>query len=639
MLGSDPAVASILRRMPVPVARPDLEWCLPTGVELDDGSRVIVMSDQGGVGASLVDRLRKRGVDVLAVESELAAPDLIAAVDNWAGDDPITGIYWLPALDAASPFIEMSLPEWREALRRRVKLLYALTRHLYDRVGGAGTFLVAGTRLGGRHGYGGVAPTAPLGGAVTGFVKTFKREKPEALVKAVDFEPSRKTATLADALIEETLSDPGAVEIGRAGECRWTIALAEEALPDSPDGLDLNAETVFVVTGAAGSIVSAITADLAAASGGVFHLLDLVPEPDRADPEIRLFRTDREALKRQIFERLKEGGERATPATVEKEMSGIERGSAALAAIEAVEAAGGTARYYSVNLLDADGMEAVGRAVRETSQKVDVVLHAGGLEISRLLPDKEAAEYDLVFDVKADGWFNLLSALAGVPIGATVAFSSIAGRYGNAGQSDYSAANDLLCKTSLGLSRFRPETTAIAIDWTAWGDIGMATRGSIPTVMKAAGIDMLPAAAGIPYVRQELTGASGSREMLVAGRLGLLEEEWHETGGVDVDRLSDTAPRFLGHGRIDRELRSQRGNRGLHRSRSDRAWLSPRSSDRRHGSASRCDGHRSLRRGGGVAVPGSGGGGRRRRRLPGPVQVLPERTEDAHHSSPVPGRR
>ena len=44
----------------------------------------------------------------------------------------------------------------------------------------------------------------------------------------------------------------------------------------------LDNRTVFAVTGAAGSIVSAIVADLAAASGGTFHLLDLTPEPDPA---------------------------------------------------------------------------------------------------------------------------------------------------------------------------------------------------------------------------------------------------------------------------------------------------------------------------------------------------------------------
>ena len=98
--------------------------------------------------------------------------------------------------------------------------------------------------------------------------------------------------------------------------------------------------------------------------------------------------------------------------------------------------------------------------VRRSHGRIDVLLHAGGLEISKPLPDKEPKEFDLVFDVKADGFFNLLQAAEGLPIGATVAFSSVAGRFGNSGQTDYSAANDLLCKITSSMRRWRPETRA-----------------------------------------------------------------------------------------------------------------------------------------------------------------------------------
>ena len=63
-----------------------------------------------------------------------------------------------------------------------------------------------------------------------------------------------------------------------------------------------------------------------------------------------------------------------------------------------------------------------------------------------------------MFDVKSDGWFNLLHAIGDMPLGATVAFSSVAGRFGNGGQTDYSAANDLLCKVSSSFRRTRPLT-------------------------------------------------------------------------------------------------------------------------------------------------------------------------------------
>jgi len=132
-----------------------------------------------------------------------------------------------------------------------------------------------------------------------------------------------------------------------------------------------------------------------------------------------------------------------------------------------------------------------------------------------------------------------------MPLGVTVAFSSIAGRFGNAGQSDYSAANDLLCKITSSFRTSRPATRGIVIDWTAWGGIGMATRGSIPKMMELAGIDMLPPEAGIPLIRRELTAGGTSGEIVIADRLGVLLNQWDASGGLNPsapEAWKDTAP-------------------------------------------------------------------------------------------------
>jgi hypothetical protein len=128
-----------------------------------------------------------------------------------------------------------------------------------------------------------------------------------------------------------------------------------------------------------------------------------------------------------------------------------------------------------------------------------------------------------------------------MPLGATVAFSSIAGRFGNGGQADYSSANDLLCKITSSFRATRPLTRAIAIDWTAWGGIGMATRGSIPKMMELAGIDMLPPEAGIPLIRRELTAGGTRGEIVIGRRLGILLNEWDPEGGLDTSAATASA--------------------------------------------------------------------------------------------------
>jgi hypothetical protein len=142
-----------------------------------------------------------------------------------------------------------------------------------------------------------------------------------------------------------------------------------------------------------------------------------------------------------------------------------------------------------------------------------------------------------VFDVKADGMFNLLREAEGLPISAVVAFSSIAGRFGNRGQTDYSAANDLLCKVVSSLRRWRPTTRGIAIDWTAWAGIGMASRGTLPQILTQAGIDLLPPEVGVPTVRRELVRGATRGELVVGDRLGVLVEPLDDDGGLDVDRI------------------------------------------------------------------------------------------------------
>jgi len=527
------AANRIPRRVPLPNLRPPLTMCKPTEVTLGRDSRVVLMPDTGGVGTALAQRLEKMGIEVLQLDPALNAAALAERLKQWTAAGPIQGVYWLPALDSERSISDMDAAIWREAIRVRLKSLYATMRALYEQIAAPGTFLVAGTRLGGQHGYDDAGALAPMGGAVSGFVKTYKRERLDVLAKIVDFESDRKPADIAETLIHETLRDPGAVEIGYKRSQRWTVGLQEQPAADGLPGLKLDRNTVFLITGAAGSIVSAITADLANASGGIFFLLDVVPEPAPNDLDLKRFTTDKEALKRDIFARIQARGERATPALVEKALALLERLQAAEMAIEAVRTAGGTAHYFSVNLLDAESVAKVIQQVRERSGRIDVLLHAAGMERSHLLPEKDQREFDLVFDVKSDGWFNLLHAIGPMPLGATVAFSSIAGRFGNAGQADYSSANDLLCKIASSFRTTRPGTRGIVIDWTAWGGIGMASRGSIPKMMELAGIDMLPLEAGVPLIRRELTTGGTRGEVVVAQRLGILMNEWDPNGGLD----------------------------------------------------------------------------------------------------------
>ena len=208
----------------------------------------------------------------------------------------------------------IELDAWRESLRVRVKLL-----HRHARAVDGQAFLVSATRLGGLHGYDDAGAVAPLGGAVTGFTKAYKRERPEALVKAVDFGAGARRDGLADLLIEETLRDPGAVEIGYRDGQRWTVGLQEQPAETGGPAWPWTRNRFRDHRGSRQHRFG----DHRRSGGSLRrNLLSAGPSSraGSAQPRPRALRHGKEGLKRDMFERMKARGERATPALVEKEM-------------------------------------------------------------------------------------------------------------------------------------------------------------------------------------------------------------------------------------------------------------------------------------------------------------------------------
>src|SRR5271165_5513420 len=185
-LASLDAANSIPRRVPLPILRPPLSLCKPTAVTLKRGCRVVIMPDKGGVADALAQKLQKRGVEVLRIENPIEADALASRLQGWLAAGPVHGVYWLPALDNEGPLSGMDFVTWHEAVGVRLKSLYATMRILYEQIAKPDTFLLSATRLGGQHGYDEAGAVAPLGGAVAGFNKAYKRERTDAFVKIVD---------------------------------------------------------------------------------------------------------------------------------------------------------------------------------------------------------------------------------------------------------------------------------------------------------------------------------------------------------------------------------------------------------------------------------------------------------------------
>jgi len=143
--------------------------------------------------------------------------------ESWKAEGAIQGVYWLPALDSQKRYFRHELRSMARGNKDSGEIVVHDNAGAPEHIGDPGTFLISATRLGGLHGMTKPSPADPLGGAVTGFTKAYKREKGDATVKVVDFEPSRKTSAFADLLLDrKRCAIPGlwksATRMGSAGQ-------------------------------------------------------------------------------------------------------------------------------------------------------------------------------------------------------------------------------------------------------------------------------------------------------------------------------------------------------------------------------------------------------------------------------------
>lgn len=374
--------------------------------------------------------------------------------------------------------------------------------------GAAGFFLTV-TRAGGRFGTDGVV-FAPQAAAASGVTRSLARELPDQLVRTIDVD-DRPSPNRTDLILAEALRRSSETDVGVRGGQRFVVRDLPLTVGEGM-GLHIGPESVVLLTGGAGGITALVAEDFARRFGCRLALLGRTPLT-RPNP----LTIDLGAEKAAIKSSLEAAGQRVTPMAIKRALRPLVRQQEIAQTIERLRSAGATVEYFAADLADEAAVTTAVGQVREVFGGVDVLIHGAGIEISRLTEEKSEEEFKRVFRGKALGALTLWR-LLGANLRAFVGFSSVAGRYGNVGQTDYTAANGLLARLTQFIDS-TTTTTGLCIDWTAWDDVGMATQGSMRDILTARGVELLPAALGAPMVADLLTrGAHG--EVLIAGALG-----------------------------------------------------------------------------------------------------------------------
>jgi NAD(P)-dependent dehydrogenase (short-subunit alcohol dehydrogenase family) len=184
--------------------------------------------------------------------------------------------------------------------------------------------------------------------------------------------------------------------------------------------------------------------------------------------------------------------------------------------------AGSVVHYGQADVRDADDLSRCLAPWRSMYGEPVGLIHGVGLIQDKLLCDKSPEAFDRVVGTKLDGALNLFRLLRPEALRFTALFSSIAGRFGNLGQSDYAAANEILNKLALWLDRCWPGRV-VSIIWGPWSGLGMVS--DLEDHLHRQGLELIPPEVGPARFLDELrAGAKGDVEVIISGALGSLEE-------------------------------------------------------------------------------------------------------------------
>jgi amino acid adenylation domain-containing protein len=428
-----------------------------TPATVADSGDWLLLTDRGGVGQALADRLEAQGAHcrLIAEEDDLTLDEALAS-RNWRG------VIYLRALDTPVP--EPETGSRLEEQRRLCGSALRLAQGLIDQAEPARLWLV--TQGVAQQETGLSLTIAPA--SLWGLGRSIALEHPELRCTRIDLDVA---AAQVDALFAEIWAGSSEDQVAlsstgrRVARLRRRVAEDPLSLTLSPmnegegiKSVEIRSDATYLITGGLGGLGLAV-ADWLVTQGA--RTLALV---GRSSPD---------EIARQVISRMEQAGARVW--------------------------------VQQVDVADGAAMEALFAELRRDWPPLAGVIHAAGVLDDAALRDQDWAHFERVMAAKIDGaWHLHRLTLTPSPspqgrgegkLDFFVLFASMAGILGSAGQANHAAASAWL--DALAHARRAQGQPAISLDWGVWRDIGAAARRGVEWQIRRVGIDTMTPEQGL----------------------------------------------------------------------------------------------------------------------------------------------
>jgi NAD(P)-dependent dehydrogenase (short-subunit alcohol dehydrogenase family)/acyl carrier protein len=482
---------------------------------------VVILTDEGrGIAAAVAREVESRGGRACLLGlADLATPEAAAqAVARLRqAHGAIGGVLHLLPMRDAPRFPGLDEAEWSRYADPELKGLLYLLQAIAPELRAAKDRPVRVLSVslgGGDFGDSGEMEAAhPWRGGLAGMMKTAAKEWEHARFRALDVDEIPEAAQLLREFAAE-----GPAEVGYRWGRRLTVQPMREEMPaavPATPAVALAPESVVLVTGGAQGITAEAVREIAARTRATFVLLGRSPAPPAEEEAATAHLEDGVELRQRVLEAMRRAGESPTPKTIAARTQALLKARAMRRALADLRATGARVEYVACDVRDAGALAAVVADVRRRHGGIDALVHGAGVIEDRLILDKDPASFDRVVQTKVHPLLTLSRLLEPERLKLVMLFSSVSGFFGNPGQVDYSAANEVLNRMARRLKNVWPGKV-VALNWGPWDGAGMVTP-EVARQFAERGVPLVTVPAGRHAIAHELLHPAGRDVRVLVG--------------------------------------------------------------------------------------------------------------------------
>ncbi|WP_037582930.1 SDR family NAD(P)-dependent oxidoreductase [Stigmatella aurantiaca] len=514
------------------------------------GKTIGISTDAHGAHKQLAQMLESAGARVVVLYTGLAPGGGVSL--DWkqpeaAGSrlkelqqtQPLDGLILLHTTAAAPKLSELDAPAWASAVNTFTLGLYYGGLAVYDRINeipGGGWYLVA-TAGGGLFGHANAHGQVPLAGAAGGFIKCLRRELPNSRCKAVDLDGQDSSSWAKQIWTELVSSDPD-VEVGYNGGRRYAFRDIETPLATAKQALSIRPGAVVVVSGGGRGVVYHSAKLLAQVTGARVIVTGRTVPPEGNEEWLKVSDKDLPAYRMGWIKRYMAEHRGSTPVQAMRAFdSGVAYRREVHRNLEDCRAQGVHLEYKVCDMTDVASVRALLAGVRQQYGRIDGIVHGATIEESKSLPMKTPDSFVRTLNAKAHLWQLLVQETWKDDLQFFINFGSGSGRYGNKGQTDYSAANYLVARAGQVYGALRPEVRSVTIDWPVWVGAGIVENNAdYLERLRKLGVCVIDIAEGAYWFVGEILHGGASGEVVIADDKTFESVGWprHDKEGLRV---------------------------------------------------------------------------------------------------------